>query len=691
MKTQFACMTMLAAALLMAGCAKEDGGSTPGPETNGGFFDFKTTQNHNLSVDYNLNGYTSGILFEVYAENPDQVTTTSEGEVRSVRRTDVKPIFKGVTTAAGKFTGVISVPTYVKKLYFRTDWIVAAPSVDVDVTAGAISVDMKSASVARGVSRATTASGYTIKPANVYPLNDGDWDAKGLPSWLAGREQVPANLTADIGKVLKPGRNLGIFRPELVDNELTNHNITLVKAAEVTMTYLGASANWPNVVGYYHYPTATPPASPADITRLTLAFPHAKAAAGLVQGDYVKLMYWDAAQSKYVAQFPAGTTIGFFLIPAGFNTATGNIAPVSYAQLCYSDARLNMYGQTPDQDRRQQTVALYNYSGDDRNVVVLGFEDRTRGIASVYNDHDFDDMLFYAKANPADAIKIPDDRDPDELDPEDPTPTPKPYELEYEGTLAFEDLWPWRGDYDMNDVGLTYYSKVYFTADNKVYKVEDTFTPVCKGGQHTNGFGYQYGVDVAKVKSCVVTAVPSAAALAEGKSAPVNPFGKRADSDLESNQTKAVVMLYGDVKEQLSGTAADKDKSKQKSYFSYNVTTELSNVTIDELTFPPYNPFIVVQPAGTNEEQRAREIHLTNFAPTDKGTDPNNLWFGKGHDKSDRMQYWYISDWAFPFAINVPTTNFEFPQENQRIDAAFPKFASWAASYGAQDADWYEK
>ena len=70
------------------------------------------------------------------------------------------------------------------------------------------------------------------------------------------------------------------------------------------------------------------------------------------------------------------------------------------------------------------------------------------------------------------------------------------------GTIAFEDLWPSQGDYDMNDLVLTYQSTITFDKDNKAIKTEDIFTPINNGAGVDNAFGYQLdGVSATNLKS----------------------------------------------------------------------------------------------------------------------------------------------------------------------------------------------
>lgn len=118
---------------------------------------------------------------------------------------------------------------------------------------------------------------------------------------------------------------------------------------------------------------------------------------------------------------------------------------------------------------------------------ILGAED---GVNQSYCD-----LLFYVDATPGSSIDDPERPSiPDEGDKEEP----KPDEDEnVTGTLAFEDIWPSGGDYDMNDVIVEYERKVYFDKKNIVTKIVDEFTPVHDGATYVNAFAYQ--IDAAQI------------------------------------------------------------------------------------------------------------------------------------------------------------------------------------------------
>mgnify|MGYP000244214426 CR=1 FL=1 len=104
----------------------------------------------------------------------------------------------------------------------------------------------------------------------------------------------------------------------------------------------------------------------------------------------------------------------------------------------------------------QRTVSLRDSKSG--QIVAVGFEDNI--------DFDYADAIFYIHTSEKNAI------DPTLPPlPEDPEAIPEQYKISYSGTLAFEDLWPKLGDYDMNDVMVKYTSTMTRNAlDNRIYE-----------------------------------------------------------------------------------------------------------------------------------------------------------------------------------------------------------------------------
>lgn len=77
------------------------------------------------------------------------------------------------------------------------------------------------------------------------------------------------------------------------------------------------------------------------------------------------------------------------------------------------------------------------------------------------------------------------------MKPTDPDDSSIVAEVTYRGILTFEDLWPYRGDFDMNDVVVEYESTVGYNQANEVLRTIDNYTILWSGASYDNSFAYQ--------------------------------------------------------------------------------------------------------------------------------------------------------------------------------------------------------
>ncbi len=226
-------------------------------------------------------------------------------------------------------------------------------------------------------------------------------------------------------------------------------------------------------------------------------------------------------------------------------------------------------------------------------------------------------------------------------------------------TVSFEDLWPSKGDYDMNDIVMTYRYNIVTNAANNVAQVIGNYTLHATGGALQNGFGVQFPIDRAK-----------ATGLTGGT--------------LEAGQIKAVVTLFNNSRAQMAtfNTVPGASASDTVNYtMSFNVTAGPSLATFG---LNEYNPFIWNNTAGFG---RGYEIHLPGKVPTSLA---NTALFGTAEDNSNvtANRYYVTTGNGLPWAISIPV-KFAYPIERSDINTAYLKFATWVQSGGAQYADWY--
>jgi LruC domain-containing protein len=251
----------------------------------------------------------------------------------------------------------------------------------------------------------------------------------------------------------------------------------------------------------------------------------------------------------------------------------------------------------------------------------------------------------------------------DDLDeyPSDPTKAFNNYypSKSQSGTLGFEDLWPSKGDFDMNDLVVAYKYQVVTNATNKVVQVTGNYLLTATGGDFGNGFGVQFPVLREQV-----------ADLTGGT--------------LEEEQSKAVIIVFNNMRDAMAtwNTVPGVTQTPARNYtVTFNV---FAGPSIRDFGLTSYNPFIWNYGLGYN---RGREIHLPGHLPTDLADQSR---YGTQDDNSSpRDNRYYVTPRGLPFAIDVPTAPFGYPIEKTDITQAYLKLADWAASGGTRNTDWY--
>jgi len=226
-------------------------------------------------------------------------------------------------------------------------------------------------------------------------------------------------------------------------------------------------------------------------------------------------------------------------------------------------------------------------------------------------------------------------------------------------TVSFEDQWPSKGDYDMNDIVMSYRYNVVTNATNIVVQVIGNYTLFATGGQFNVGFGVEFPIVRAK-----------ATGLTGGT--------------LEAGQTNAVVTLFSNARaEMVQWNTRPTDPYSDSVNYNINFSVT-AGPTLNTFGLNSFNPFIWNNTSGYG---RGYEIHLPGKTPT---TLANSAYFGTKNDNTNiaANRYYVTSGNGLPWAINVPV-KFDYPIERADITTAHLKFASWVQSNGATYADWY--
>ena len=661
--------------MLPTGCIERPD-EVPGPDDTaqgGNKYDYATTRDIPLNLDYARRG--SKALFEIYAQNPvnavDGAFTLKPG---------VKALLRAYTDNDGKYSGVVNLPTAVGKVYVYSESYGFPACIEADVTAGGISCNVrqfyeKAAGKVSGAAVADRVAATRADAANPYNVQQlGDWTWEGKPLYILGTvygqkpylniapdyAQTPAGMMNRIQNVLMPGVDNSKYA---MPTGVVNLNVT--KDAHLTLVFAAELAAWRNAIGYYYYDTQNPPRTQAEFDALPkyVAFPNCSSfttnfddpddlgsgggdwTAPLFFGEQLRLTCFRGGKATDI--FPAGTTVGWFMLPDAYEISaydytgkldiTGSKHPARYSNNEFNAGN------------GRYMVSLYDkVSGK----TVLGFEDG--------GDNDYKDVLFYVDSDPADAIYDPDRPTTDPGDEKYPDVAGDPVV----GTLAFEDLWPSQGDYDMNDVVVGYSTTFTVDKDNRIVAIRDVVTPLHSGGKLRSAFGYQLDIPVTAVKGVKIENGSSTAGL-------------------EKNQDKAVVILFDDIEQAVARGPVSVE-------IKLDGSLSMDKVTRKSL----YNPFICVSDKGFVPGAVRKEIHLTNYPPTSLA-DPYP--FGRNDDKSSLDKagnpigpYYYATSELYPFAIDLPVTDYRIPDEMVKIDVFYPYFADWVKSRGEKHKEWYK-
>jgi LruC domain-containing protein len=578
-------------------------------------------------------------------------------------------IYSGFTNDQGVFEAQIITETYLSKLYVKPQYIGLMEKAEVEIVNGKANFTFggTKSMVFKNHNYIEYGKRIAGPKGNLNTL--GTWDSQGVPNYLTTGDNISSSLLADINASLPEYSRLPDSHPQyLVDG--AQANLELIDSCDVWVTFVHEGAGYRNVLGYYSYPTNSPPTSASDLNDMTVIFPNVSksgSGGGLNPGDKV-----------YIGSFGAGTTIGWFIVANGYNYSQQQITGNIYY---YSDPDLNPESTASN---RKHMVLL---NDDVQNLLVMGFEDINRESSSC--DHDFNDAVFYASANPITAIKTdevpqidtPGDDDNDGISdrfddyPGDPTAAMNNYypsETEY-GTLAFEDMWPNRGDYDFNDLVVDYQYNSVTNGDNKVIQVRASIILRAIGAGYHNGFGWQMNL------------APSEISQVSGCNYAHNYISLNANGT-EAGQSKANIIAFDNAFYVLQPNGGSYVNTVVGDPYTTPDTMHItitmnSPQTIANVGFPPYNPYLIVDKA------RGVEVHLPSYEPTDLA---DQTLFGTFDDNTNVAQNrFYRSKTNLPWAMNVPSS-FVYPKEKSSILNGHLMFGQWAQSSGFSFMDWYD-
>lgn len=252
-------------------------------------------------------------------------------------------------------------------------------------------------------------------------------------------------------------------------------------------------------------------------------------------------------------------------------------------------------------------------------------------------------------------------------------------------SYAFEDNWPSKGDYDMNDLVVDVQVVKYQNKANKVEKV------VLKNKIRSLGAKYRLAaaIQLDNVLSGNVKSVAYSKSNVVGTGVGVLP---QSSTGVESGQAKAVVTIVDDAHTAFGQSATGATQfvftdGTGVSPFETEVTITF-NTPVDNFTQNDLNPFIVVNYDAATSGGKRKEVHLVGSSATDKMI---TSLISKG--RTDGMLSStdpFKTNRNEPFALSLPQS-FVYPKEAVSIDKTYPSFVDWVTSGGTTNQDWYNR
>lgn len=252
-------------------------------------------------------------------------------------------------------------------------------------------------------------------------------------------------------------------------------------------------------------------------------------------------------------------------------------------------------------------------------------------------------------------------------------------------TVAFEDNWPFFGDYDMNDL-VVYLRNTTYSTDLGISRVVIEGEVAAVGASYHNGFGIRLpGVLRSEVDL-------------DNLEFTIN--GQRVTDivPLEENRQEAILIVAEDLFDFVSpGEACDYYRTQagcgSQIEMSFTISVPMKSPVDVELE-GVFDPFMFATngkwhgPQFADMPGRSYEIHLKNQSPTEAF---NPLLFaGIGQDVSSPSNGIYFqSAGGLPWAIEIGD-RWTYPVEYSEISRAYPQFQSYAESDGSSNPHWYD-
>lgn len=270
------------------------------------------------------------------------------------------------------------------------------------------------------------------------------------------------------------------------------------------------------------------------------------------------------------------------------------------------------------------------------------------------------------------------------------------------GIAGFEDNYPNAGDWDMNDVMMSYLRTIRIRDWQEVESIVDEWSMVADGAGYSNAFGYELFGEVSLPDS--VRSTISRRDVNVSIDITHSYGGTFECHGLDTDLTVPTVMLFDNINQVPNDNTTWHVTTTFHRRVSYSELTRLNHIM---------NPFIVAptfsSATSTNDNDvpsylhyGRNEVHPAYYAPTEKF---NYNLFGRGNDMSDLSRgIYYVRNQLqpYPFAIHIMGNSyiqangdiivipdFVVPAETIVMSQTYPGFDDWYNSKGGTNKEWF--
>jgi LruC domain-containing protein len=252
------------------------------------------------------------------------------------------------------------------------------------------------------------------------------------------------------------------------------------------------------------------------------------------------------------------------------------------------------------------------------------------------------------------------------------------------GTLAFEDSWPSKGDYDMNDLVVDYLTNRITNSSNQVVELQLKVILKASGATFKNAFALQ----IDNLSSENIETV-------KGNNINTIELFKYEPNGIESNQKFANIILFDNfyslMKHPGKGAGINTDPDAPfVPYVTLNILIALKEpVSIKELSEESLNFYMI---PDTKSGNRGKEVHLPDFIPSSL---IDTKYFGMYNDNSGTPKSggegtnYFRTPKNLPWAIEI-IQGFDYLIERTPVNNGYNYFIDWAESKGEKNKDWYK-